>query len=198
MANYKAIGCISGNPLNGLCERMCLHVETVTDACRARRDNQTATVVLSDLPSGAPFTFVDASETGDVSFVVDSTCISNGDCRRVRGRLRVTLNVRFTDANGNCGCASGVLELARDLSLRVPTDNGANYRFDADAVLVCTNGAFISDSAVSLSYCIVETYRVLMIADVLVPTYGFAVYPDCTECDGCAELLNNRIFPERR
>lgn len=198
MANCKAVGRISGSPLNGLCERMCLHVETVVDACRARRENQSATLTLSDMPANPPFTFVDATEAGEAVFTVDSSCALNGGCRRVRGRLSIPINVRFTDSNGNCGCASGVLELARDLSLRVPTDNGANYRFDVDAMLVCTNGAFLSDSAVSLSYCIVETYRVLLTADVLVPTYGFAVYPDCTDCDGCAELLYGRLFPETR
>lgn len=198
MANFKAVGRIVGSPLNGLCERMCLHVETVTDACRTRRESQSATLTLSDMPTGAPFTFVDAVETGDTAFVVESSCALNDGCRRVRGTLRIPVNVRFTDASGNCGCASGILELARDLSLRVPTDNGASYRYDADVMLVCTSGAFLSDSAVALSYCIVETYRVLLSADVLVPTYGYAVYPDCNECDGCAELINGRLFHETR
>ena len=198
MANFKAVGSIVGSPLRGLCERMCLHVECVTDACRARRDGQTASLVLDDVQGTAPFVFSDATQAGDVTLEVDSVCGGTGGCRRVQARIRIGVRVRYTDANGACCCSVGTLELTRELNLRVPEQNGAQYRFDADAVLVCTNGVFISDNAVSLSFCIVETYRALTFADVLVPTYGFAAYPDCNECDGCSSLMQGRIFPETR
>lgn len=198
MANYKAVGRISGNPLNGLCERMCINVDCVIDACRSRRANQTASVALTDMSVGmaSPFEFIDAHGTGDSEFIVENVTQTNGTCRQVSGTLRVSLIVHFRDANGVCGCARATLQLPRQIMLRVPQDDTADYRFTGEGVVVCTSGAFLSDSVVALTFCIAETYRTLVNADVLVPTYGFAVYPECRECNGCDRLLNSAIFPE--
>ena len=198
MANYKAVGRISGNPLNGLCERMCINVDCVIDACRSRRDGQNVTATLSDFTGGtvAPFTYVDAHDTGDSSFTVDSVESTEGNCRSVSGTLNVPMIVQYRDANGTCGCARCTMELTRQLMLRVPESETADYRFDGRGIVVCTSGAFLSNDVISLTFCIVETYKTLVNADILVPTYGFAVYPDCTECNGCNRLLNLPIFPE--
>jgi hypothetical protein len=48
----------------------------------------------------------------------------------------------------------------------------------------------------ALTYCIVETYKTVISADILVPTYGFAVYPECRDCSGCTALMNSELFDE--
>lgn len=197
MANYKAVGHICGNPLNGLCERMCIRADCVIDGCQSRKNSETAVLTINNFTGGitAPFTFISACGQ-ESSFSVEQTCNAGCNCCRVRGLMQIPITVRYKDANGECGCATGILELSREFSLRVPSGGVSGYHFEGEAVIVCVSGAFLSDTVVSISYCIAETYKTIMRADILVPTYGFAVYPGCEECDGCSVLLNSPLFPE--
>ncbi len=198
MANFKAVGRISGNALNGLCDRMCISVECVIDGCQSRRLSQTATVELTDITTGAepPFTFVRAEDDGGSSFQVQSSCVNGNNCRNVTGTLNVPITVVFTDARGVCCQGRGNIILTRQLALKVPSNPGAPYAFIGDGAVICFNGTFLSDSVVSLTYCIVETYKTVINADILVPTYGFAVYPECRDCSGCDALMNSPLFDE--
>lgn len=198
MENYKAVGRIIGSPLNGLCERMCINVDCVLDACRARRDSQNATVILTDITQGAtpPFTFVGAVGLGGSQFDVTSTCSAQNGCSRISGTLHVPVVATFTDANGMCCHGNAVISMSRDIVLRLPQNTNIDYRIEGDGGLICVSGAFLSDTAVSLTFCIVETYRVIRRADIIVPTYGYAVFPDCRECDGCAALMNALLGEE--
>lgn len=198
MSNYKAVGRITGDPLTGLCDRMCIRADVVIDGCQSRRDGQTATLTLTDFTpdTTAPYTFVSAYASPATVFTVDETCPTGCNCCRVRGVMHIPLTVRYTDAAGVCGCAKGTINIARDFTLRIPQNTVNNYRFEGDAVVVCTTGAFLTDEVLSVNYCIVETYKSVIRADVLVPTYGYAVYPECEDCGDCRELLNSPLFPE--
>ncbi len=198
MANFKAVGRISGNALNGLCDRMCISVECVIDGCRSRRLSQTATVELTDITQGAvpPFTFVRAEDTGDSAFVVHSSCPNGENCRNVTGALNIPIAVVFTDARGVCCSGRGVISLTRQLALKVPSNPNTPYVFTGNGTVICVSGAFLSDNVAALTYCIVETYKTVISADILVPTYGFAVYPECRDCSGCTALMNSELFDE--
>lgn len=198
MANFKAVGRITGSALNGLCDRMCINVECVIDGCQSRKESQTATVELTDITAGAvpPFTFVRAEDNGESSFVVQSSCENGANCRNVTGVLSVPVTVYFTDQRGVCCSGRAVITLTKQLALRVPSNPATPYTFVGDGIIICFNGTFLSDRVVTLTYCIVETYKTVIKADILVPTYGFAVYPDCRDCNGCAALLNSTLFDE--
>ena len=58
MTNTKAAGRIYGNPLCGLCERVCIEVKKVFDGCITRIGNIPYTVALSNFTPGTvqPYT----------------------------------------------------------------------------------------------------------------------------------------------
>lgn len=198
MANFKAVGRICGNPLNGLCERMCIRADCIIDGCQSRRNGETAVLTLTDFTGGVapPYTFLRACAGRTTAFTVQETCNAGCNCCRVRGIMQIPVTVQYRDANGTCGCAHGTFDVSRDFTLRTPSPAVADYRFEGEATVVCTTGTFLTDNAVSVTYCIVETYKTVIRADILVPTYGFAVYPACEKCDDCSALLNSALFPE--
>ena len=70
----KCPGAISGNPLNGLCEKVCIQAQKIFDACIKQIQLENYTLNLSDpSPAGPtyPLTFISAkslSSKGAVSY----------------------------------------------------------------------------------------------------------------------------------
>ncbi len=194
-ANFKAAGRIVGNPLYGLCDRMCIEVRQVFDGCTRRADNQNAVAQFIGFTAGEPYEFV--SVTGGTASISDLTVTSGSNCSQMDFTLNVPLTLRYRNIDGVSGTATGVLRLNRSVTLRVPTGGLLPYSVEPTVVLFCNIGSFLNADTVSFTYCIVEIVKVIVPADILVPTYGYAVYPDCTECgNGCPGILASSLFPD--
>lgn len=200
MAWCKKVGRITGNPLDGLCERMCIEVRQVFDACLTRRDNASFTLTLTDFTPGTtpPFTYVglvNYDEPRITNLTVDSAA---GEARsRVTFDLNIPVSVNYTDSEGRSGVARSVMTLSRDLLLRLPSESLAPYQIEAVAAVRSSIGSFISEDTVNFVYCIIDIIKVIVNVDILVPTYGYPVYPGCRECgQACPGILNLPLFPE--
>lgn len=197
--NTKRAGAICGNPLNGLCERVCIEVNKVFDGCISKYSDVSFTVTPSDFSAGAtpPYTFNSARSSGPS--VISNFVSTPVDNRRSRIEMDVTfpITVFFTDANGNSGTASSSITMHRDIILRLPEDSVVPYTVTAYTNLVSQIGSFTSDNTVTFRCCIIQIIKVIVPVDILVPSYGYAEYPECTDYEGeiCQGLLNTPIFP---
>ncbi len=198
MANTLRAGTITGSPTAGLCERMCIEVKRVYDGCKEVFNNQSYVLELTGIPpqAASPFTFVEAVNYGTTAFEnVSVTSLENGRAR-ISGDVVIPVLVTFTDAHGSAYTATSTLRLHRDTVLSVPAPTIAPYTVEVFSAFVSRIGSFISDGSVSVSACLVLIIKVIVIADILVPTYGNCVYPECVDCgDVCNEFLSLPLFP---
>lgn len=198
MPNTIRAGRIAGDPLRGLCDRVCVQVDRVFDGCRETVNNQNFTLALDGVPPAAvpPFTFVSAEENGVA--VTENVTVT----RRQNGRacfevdIVIPVIVTFTDANNAAYTATSSLKLHRSFILRVPNDALTPYRLQVYAIFRSDIGTFTSNTSVAVTACYALVAKVIVPTDLLIPTYGVCVYPACTGCnnDVCSALANLPLF----
>lgn len=197
--NTIRAGRITGNPLNGLCERVCIEVPVVYDGCIARSASVAFQLVLTDITPGMiyPYSFVSAVGYGDATFENLTVTPQDGNRARIRGDVVIPVVVTFTDATGRVGTGRSSVSVHKDVILRIPTRSLVPYKITVTANLASEIGNFINETTVNILCCIVTVIKVVVISDILVPTYGYSVYPDCTDGseDLCTALLNLPVFP---
>ncbi len=198
MANTIRAGRIRGNPLTGLCERICIEVQRVFDGCRENFNNQSFTLTVAQISAEAtpPFTFVEASGSGEAAFEnVVTVPLGNGRSR-VSGDIVLPVTVTFTDAYNNAYTGVSSFRVHREFVLRLPEQSLVPYRIEVFAVFESLIGSFLSDDTVAGSGCYVYVAKVIVPTDILIPTYGNCVYPGCVDCgDACNALLSIPLFP---
>lgn len=193
--NFKAAGRIVGNPLCGLCERMCIEVQQVYDACIRRENNLNTTLLFTDYTAGEPVAIERIVSVEPVT-VSDITVSAGNTCSQIGVTVDVPLVMTYRNAAGELGSAQSVLRYRRNVSLRIPRDIAVPFNIRVVSV-VASEIATYSPSGVSFTYCIMDIVKVIITADILVPTYGYAVYPECTSCGGlCPGITEGSIYPE--
>ncbi len=199
MANNIRAGRITGDPIRGLCERICIEVDRVFDGCRETVNNQNYVFTLSGISPQAtpPFTFTEATGYGETTVEnVSVVQLSNGKSR-VEADIVLPIAVTFLDTFGNAYTGTSTLRLHRDFVLRVPTDSIVPYSLRVFSAFLSRIGNFIGDDAVSVAGCYTLVVKVIVRTDILVPSYGNCVYPVCVDCGGeaCNEFLSLPLFP---
>ncbi len=100
----KCPGTINNNPLNGLCEKVCIQADKVFDACI----KQTQLEGYSIMPTGfspkdppCPLTFLSARSTSGVG-TVSQISVDRDDkgCSRVQCLVSIPMEILYTDENG--------------------------------------------------------------------------------------------------
>ena len=110
-------GPITGNPLQGLCEKACIQTRKVFDACmkQVQMDGTSVTLTNQQPQSPtAPLTFVSCqTQTNDVTItnlVVDR--FEDKPCfARVSGSVSVPITVNYTDNNNVAGSGTGIVTI---------------------------------------------------------------------------------------
>ena len=196
MANTIRAGRISGDPTLGLCERVCIKVERIYDGCTEAHESQAFTLELMDVSAGAtpPFVFISAEGSGTAAFNYTVTPTS-GRRSRVSGTVDIPVAVAFSDAYGNQYTATSSIKLNREYLLRLPSNPLTPYRVEVAAVLASRIGSFLSDTVVSVNGCLALTAKVVVDEDILVPSYGNCVYPECDNisdvCSAVSALIDS-------
>ena len=187
MANTLRAGRITGDPAAGLCERMCIEVKRVFDGCRESVSNQNFTLELNGIPPQAvpPLTLSDEENLAN-----GKTCFS--------GEVSIPVIVTFADSLGNRYTATSNVRFFREFALGTPANSIVPYSLEVFVAFLSTIGNFISPAAVSVNACYVLIAKVIVPTDILVPTYGRCVYPDCTDCgeNTCNAFLGLPLFPD--
>ncbi len=195
-------GVISGNPINGICEKACIQVDKVLDAgMRQIQETNVQVTVTNQNPASptTPLTFVSAVTDGD-------TVISNLNIERLTDKpnfARVSFDaivpilVTYTDANGVMGTGTSSITIPNDVIMFIPQPSIVPYRIEVFGAMSSPMGTYVSGSTFSISACVTLITRVLVKSEILVPSYGYCSPPPAQEytqeiCSGVFELP---IFP---
>ena len=196
-------GPIVGNAVNGLCEKVCIEVKKVFDACIKQETLTEQTITLdSTVPADVtpPFAFVGArssSSVGAISDLVVTPATETPGCSRVQCNVAIPLQVSFTDNNGVQAVGTSSITLSRDVLLHVPEPSVIPYEIVAVVNAVSAEGSYLSDGSFSITLCVTVILKVVMDVELLVPSYGYCYIPPCQEyqeeiCEGFFDLP---LFP---
>lgn len=196
-------GPIVGNPLNGLCEKVCILTKKVFDSCMNQFQAQGVNVVVTDYtPTNPtfPLTFIGCSSTGE-SATTSNLTINRIDDRpnfaRVTVDVNIPININYTDANGVAGTARGILTVNEDVVMCVPQASVIPFTVEAFGSAICSDGEYIGDNTFKITCCVTVILRVVVEAEILLPSYGYCAIPPCQEFsnDVCAGVFDLPLYP---
>lgn len=199
-------GIIQGNPLNGLCERICIQTQKVFDACLQQSQIEGQQIVLTNFtPENPvfPLTFVSGQNDANQSFTVSNLSVERLEDRpnfaRVRATITIPVEVVYTDANNVAGTATGSFTVDKDVVLYVPQPSIVPFTIQATGGVILTEGVFPADSGSPLTtnVCLALILKVVANADILVPSYGYCLIPPCQSFseDVCTGFFDLPLFP---
>lgn len=195
----KCPGPITGNPLSGLCEKVCIQAEKIFDACIKQLQLENYTLTLTDLtPENPtyPLTFVSARTTSSEATVTNLNVDRQADrrCARVQANVGIPVEVLYVDASGVEGRATSVINVTEDVLLSVPAPSVMPFTVRAAVSAVSPEGTFnASNNTFTVNACCTVILKIAMQVELLVPAYGYSVIPPAQDysqevCSGFFEL----------
>ncbi len=219
-------GVIAGSALDGLNERLCIQVQRVYDSCLQQEQLTRVDVTISSYaqvvntcccnssaccgnetetvpPTSAPVPPIVFESCRSSSMDVDISNLSierlcDRPCfARVRGTLRIPIDILFTDSRCVEYIGKGFVTVNKDVLLSVPDESIVPYTLEGMASAVCVAGSYVGDNTFRLTVCVTIVLKVLAKVEILVPSYGFCPIPPCEEfADAvCDEFFSLPLFP---
>lgn len=195
-------GNISGNPMNGLCEKVCIQTVKIFDACMMQTSID-STVTLTNLSPAnptLPLTFVSGASTSSTGTITSLTIVPIADrpgLSRVTTTVSIPIQIAYTDANGVQGTGTSSVSISLDVVMCVPTGSVITPSVAATVNMASPRGAYVSDYTFSITCCVTVILSVQAPVNLLVPSYGYCKIPPCTEFsqDACQGVFDLPIFP---
>ena len=202
----KCPGAITGNPLNGLVEKVCIQSEKVFDAGIRQTQLENYALTLTDISienPTYPLTFVSARSTTAQATVSNLTVERQADkpCARVQATVSIPLEVLFTDANGVDGSATATVSINQDVLLYVPAPSIMPFTVQAVASAVAPDGTFdATTQGFNVSLCVTVILKIAMPVELLIPSYGYCVIPPAQDYsqEVCAGFFELPLYPQTR
>lgn len=196
-------GAISGNPLIGLCEKICIQVKKVFDACIKQVQQDDLTITLSNfMPSNPafPLTFVSARSATTRGVISDLTITRLPDrprFARVKCNVSIPLEVIYTDSNNVAGRADAILGIIVDIILAVPQQSIIPFELEAVVSVVCPDGAALGNQQMRVNACITIIMKITVESEILIPSYGYCCIPQCEDFTEnlCSSFFELPLFP---
>ena len=195
-------GNISGNPMNGLCEKVCIQTIKIFDACMMQTsiDSTVALTNLSPATPTLPLTFVSGRSTLSTGTITSLTIAPIADrpgLSRVTTTVSIPIQIAYTDANGVQGTGTSSVSISLDVVMCVPTGSVITPNVAATVNMTSPRGAYVSDYTFSITSCVTVILSVQAPVNLLVPSYGYCKIPPCTEFsqDACQGVFDLPIFP---
>ena len=200
----KCPGSITGNPLNGLMEKVCIQAEKIFDAGIKQTRLENYSLTLTDLTPATvtyPLTFVSARSVSAEATVTNLTVERQPDkqCARVQATVSVPVEVLFTDANGVDGSATATVTLPVDAFLYVPAPSIMPFSVRALVSVVAPDGTYNDETqGFNVSLCVTLIIKISMPVEVLVPSYGYCMIPPLQEYsqEVCAGFFELPLYPQ--
>lgn len=206
-SNFQSDKCpcaITGNPMNGLTEKVCIQAEKIFDAGIKQTQLTSYALTLTDLsPENPtyPLTFISARSTTADATVTNLNIERQADrhCARVQATVSVPLEVLYTDANGVEGSATAIVSVNQDLLLYVPAPSIIPFTVRAVVSAVVPEAVF--DTATNgfiASVCLTVIVKIAMPVEILVPSYGYCAIPPAQEYsqEVCAGFFELPLYPQ--
>lgn len=195
-------GNISGNPMNGLCEKVCIQTVKIFDACMMQTsiDSTVALTNLSPATPTLPLTFVSGrstSSTGTITSLTIAPIADRPGLSRVTTTVSIPIQIAYTDANGVQGTGTSSVSISLDVVMCVPTGSVITPNVAATVNMTSPRGAYVSDYTFNITSCVTVILSVQAPVNLLVPSYGYCKIPPCTEFsqDACQGVFDLPIFP---
>ncbi len=205
-SNFNSDRCpcqITGNPLNGLCEKVCVEVNKVFDACIKQTQEEGVTLTLTNLTPANPvypLTFISARSIGTTG-TITATQIDRLQDRpnfaRVQATISIPVEVLYLDANNVEGKAASTVTMTQDVIMFVPEPSVIPYTLNSVVSLVSTQGAYSAENVFTVSACVTLILKIVMTVDLLIPSYGYCNIPPCQDYsqEVCAGFFELPLFP---
>lgn len=195
-------GNINGNPMNGLCEKVCIQTVKIFDACMLQTSID-ATVALTSLAPAnptLPLTFTSGSstsQTGTITALTITPITDRQGLSRVTATISIPVQIAYTDADGKAGTGIGSISLNQDVVMCVPTGSVITPNIAATVNVASPRGVYVSDNTFSITCCVTVILSVQAPVNLLIPSYGYCKIPPCTEFsqDACQGVFDLPIFP---
>ncbi len=205
--NFQSDRCpgqINGNPMNGLCEKVCVEVKKVFDACMQQSQlTDIALSITNPTPSNPtyPLTFISAKSTtsqGVISNLLIDPLSERPNCARVRADITIPVSVAYTDANGVEGVATSSITITKDVILNIPSASIMPYSVEALVSLVSTQGAYTADGVFTIDACVSIILKIVIEVELLIPSYGYCALPPCQDYtqEVCAGFFELPMYPQ--
>lgn len=197
--NFKKAGKIEGNPICGLCERAALSVKRIFDGCTTRISERDFSFSIS-VPADAvtPLTYVDTLSSG-VTATEGLVSVPRNDNKTLFSYTAVVaVTVHFSDSRGVAYAVSGEVRIPISVVLTLPPPSQTPYSVEVAAALSSSLGSITNEGAVSITPCALVITKITATVDLLLPTYGYVVYPECESAGSaaCSGLFTLPVFPE--
>lgn len=201
------IGSVSGNPLNGLCEKVCIQVKKVFDACLSQMAMEDIRIRVCDLHPhnpAMPVTFISGrsiATKGTISNLSVDRLEDRPNFARVRCDVTVPLEIVFVDANGVEGKGKANLTIHKDIVLFVPEASIIPFSIESVVSAVVPEGVFDLRQEEELIFtcdvCTTVILKVVIEVELLVPSYGYAHIPPCQDFtqEVCSGFFEMPLFP---
>ncbi len=194
---------ISGNPLNGMTEKVCVEVNKVFDACIKQTQEEGVILPLTNnnpVAPAFPLTFISAkssSTRGIIQAVQVDRLSDRPNMARVQATIAIPVEVLYTDANGVQGIAQSSVTVSQDVILFVPEPSVIPYEVEAVVSLISTEGAYTDVNTFTVTSCITVILKIVMEVQLLIPSYGYCNIPPCQEYsqEVCAGFFELPLFP---
>ena len=196
-------GPITGNPLHGLCEKVCIQVNKVFDACIKQVTEEDVTIVVTNpVPPNPvqPLTFISAKNiyaAGTVTNLVVSRLDDKPKYARVQCDVVIPLEVIYVDANGVEGKGVATMTVEEDVILHIPEESIIPFSIEAVTGVVCPEGSFVGTNTFDVTACVTLILKVVVEVELLVPSYGYCPIPPCQEYNQelCATYFELPLYP---
>ncbi len=200
----KCPGPINGNPMNGLCEKVCIQAKKVFDACMQQSQLNDIVLDLTNLtPTNPtyPLTFISAKSTtqsGTVSNLLIEPLAERPRSARVKCDITIPVSVAYTDASGTEGAATSYVTVSKDVILNIPSASIMPFNVEALVSLVSTQGSYTGENRFTIDCCVSIILKIVMDVELLVPSYGYTPMPPCQEYtqEVCAGFFELPMYPE--
>ncbi len=196
-------GPINGNPLNGLCERVCIRTTKVFDSCMRQLSLQNVQQTVT-FPSGEPvqpITYVgaqsDPNNPSTITNLVVDRLLDRPNYARVSGVVNIPIVITYTDGNNVTGTVDAVTSIQFDVILFVPQPSIIPYRIESFGAVSSNIGTYSGNNIFTIDECVTIIIRVVVDAELCVPSYGYCQIPPAIEFsqDQCAGVFELPLFP---
>ena len=196
-------GVINNCNAQGVCERVCIEVKKVFDACLNQTQISGIDITVTN-PTPAnpalPLTYV-SGISNTIPAVISNVDVVRFDDQpnfaRVMADVTITIPVNYLDANGVAGSGLATITVPMDVVLYVPQPSIIPFEITCFGNAVCSTGTYISDLTFNVSLCVSIILKVVAEVDLLVPSYGYCPIPPCTpyEQESCNIFFNLPLYP---
>lgn len=202
--NPNRPGNVTGNALNGICEKVLIETTKVFDACVCS-STETGVILQATGFNPAnpvlPLTFLSAENSTGASSTISDLVIDRLDTcpnyANVSFNLTIPVTITYRDATGATGTASSSIVINKSVVLFVPQPAITPVNITALGTVSSRIGTFSSPDVFTVTCCLRVIVKVTSLVDVLVPSYGYPTLPTCQTIpeNSCPGVQDLPIYP---